>query len=624
MHTYLAESYDVIVVGAGHAGCEAALAAARMGLSTLVITLHMESIAMMPCNPAIGGTSKGHLVREVDALGGEMGLNTDATALQVRLLNLSKGPAVHSLRAQADKLAYQARMRKVMEETPNLRLHQGEAAELVVENGRIAGLITATGALHHAKAVILCSGVYLNARVIIGEWSRRSGPSGLWAAERFTESLIDHGIAMRRFKTGTPCRVDSRTVDFAAMERQDGDPDAPPFSFLSPRIAKPQWPCYLTWTNAETHDIIRANLHRSPMYSGDIQGTGTRYCPSIEDKIVRFADKARHQIFLEPEGSHTHELYVQGLSSSLPEDVQLAMVRTLPGLEKVHVTRTGYAIEYDCIDSMQLDWSLMVRHIPGLFMAGQINGTSGYEEAAAQGIVAGINAVQYVKGEPPMIIGRDEGYVGVLIDDLVTKGASEPYRMMTSRAEYRLLLRQDNADMRLTERSFKLGLASEARMRCMEAKRDGSTALAASFEKQMIRPDAAVNAMLAERHETPLSEAASVAALLRRPAVTLKDLTPFAPQGEVDPEILHEAEIMVKYAGYIARQQEEVERFRKLETMELPETLEYLHLDGLRLEARAKLDAQRPRNLGQAGRILGVSPADIAVLIAHLRRRKEP
>ena len=622
MQTYQAESYDVIVIGAGHAGCEAALACARMGMETLVLMLHMESIAMMPCNPAIGGTSKGHLVREVDALGGEMGLNTDATALQVRLLNLSKGPAVHSLRAQADKLAYQARMRRVMEETPHLSLHQGEAAELVTENGRAAGVITATGALHRARAVIVCSGVYLNARVIIGEWSRHSGPSGLWAAERFTQSLVDHGVAIRRFKTGTPCRVDGRTVDLSAMERQDGDPMAPPFSFLSPARQKPQWPCYLTWTNARTHEIIRQNLHRSPMYSGNIQGTGTRYCPSIEDKIVRFADKPRHQVFLEPEGSHTHELYVQGMSSSLPEEVQIAMLRTMPGMEKVHVTRTGYAIEYDCIDSTQLNWALMMRQIPGLFMAGQINGTSGYEEAAAQGIVAGINAVQYIRDQAPLIIGRDEGYVGVLIDDLVTKGASEPYRMMTSRAEYRLLLRQDNADIRLTERSWRLGLASDERMRRMEQKRDGAQALAAAFEKQMIAPGPEINGILRDCGEIPISEAGSVAALLRRPAVTLQALRPCIEAEQTDAEIWHEAEIMVKYAGYIARQQQEVERFRRLETMALPEDLDYLNMDGLRLEARMKLDAQRPDNLGQAGRILGVSPADIAVLIAYLRHRE--
>ena len=623
MRTYEAGTYDVAVVGAGHAGCEAALACARMGQTTLLLTLQMESIAMMACNPAVGGTSKGHLVREGDALGGEMGLNTDATALQIRLLNLSKGPAVHSLRAQADKLAYQLRMRGVLESTPGLSLRQGEVVRLLEEGGKVAGVVTATGGVYRARAVVLCSGVYLGSRVIIGQWSQAAGPSGLFGANALTRALLDKGVAMRRFKTGTPCRVDGRTVDLDAMERQDGDPSAPAFSFLTDRLDCPQWPCYLTWTNEATHALIRANLDRSPLYRGDIQGTGTRYCPSIEDKVVRFQDKPRHQVFLEPEGRHTREMYVQGMSSSLPEEVQAAMLRTLPGLERVQVTRTGYAIEYDCIDSMQLTPALMLRALPGFFLAGQVNGTSGYEEAAAQGILAGINAALYGQGEAPFHLGRDEAYAGVLVDDLITKGASEPYRMMTSRAEYRLLLRQDNADLRLTERSYRLGLASRTRYERMLQKREQAARLAEHYKATVLQPTPALQAALARVGETPAEGPVALAALLRRPAVALRDLEGLdtgAP--EATEEARRQAEILVKYEGYIARQEQEVARFHRLEDQELPKDLDYDNLEGLRLEARAKLSAQRPRSLGQASRILGVSPADIAVLIAHLKRKR--
>ena len=619
----LCETYDVVVVGAGHAGCEAALACARLGLNTICFTVSCESIAMMPCNPNIGGSSKGHLVREIDALGGEMGKNIDATFIQSKMLNKSKGPAVHSLRAQADKSDYSHRMRKIMENTDNLLVRQAEVSEIIVEDGIIKGVKTVSGASYFAKAVVLCTGVYLKAKCIFGDVSYETGPNGLLPANHLTQSLVDNGIEVRRFKTGTPARVDKRSIDFSKMTEQFGDERVVPFSFTTDpeTVQKDQVSCWLTYTNEETHKIIRDNLDRSPLYAGVIHGTGPRYCPSIEDKVVRFADKERHQVFIEPEGLYTNEMYLGGMSSSMPEDVQYAMYRTVPGLENVKIVRNAYAIEYDCIDALQLKSTLEFKKIKGLFAGGQFNGSSGYEEAACQGLIAGINAARKCLGKEPIIIDRSQGYVGVLIDDLVTKGTNEPYRMMTSRAEYRLLLRQDNADERLTKLGYEIGLISEERYQHFVEKEEQIKKEINRVLHTHVGNTEEVQKLLDEYESTRLVSGISLAELIRRPELSYDKLAPIdKDRPELSEEVREEVNINLKYEGYIKRQQKQVEQFHKLESKKIPSDINYEDVKSLRLEAIQKLSDIRPKSVGQAARISGVSPSDISVLTVYLEQ----
>ena len=621
MNRFIEGQFDAVVIGAGHAGCEAALALARTGFNTAMLTLNLDSIAFMACNPSIGGTAKGQIVREIDALGGEMGINADGALLQIRMLNRGKGAAVQSLRGQEDKNFYHTLMKKTLENTPNLKIIQGEAIEILTdETGKkVTGVLTSFGGELLAKSVIVATGVYLNGSVIAGEWRQNSGPNGFQAAANgLTENLIKLGFNVRRFKTGTPARVDARTIDFSVLDIQDGEKDVYPFSFMSERVPQEQTPCYLTYTNQKTHDIIRANLHRSPLYGGLIKGTGPRYCPSIEDKVVRFADKERHQLFLEPEGADTNEIYVQGMSTSLPHDVQKAMYRTVKGLENCEIMRYAYAIEYDCIDSLDLYPTLEYKRIEGLYTAGQINGTSGYEEAAAQGLIAGINASLKMRGEAPLILSRDDGYIGVLIDDLVTKGTNEPYRMMTSRAEYRIVLRQDNPDFRLTEKGRKAGLVSDERYK-VYLKRQAEYKTATEIMQQSIKPKDTEN-ILSRHGFEKASSALSRADLVRR-GIGIKEINEeFGGFDEISSDILETVEIDAKYEGYLQKGLDQIEKAKKLEEKLLPDDIDYLSIGGLRLEARQKLDKIRPHSLGQAGRISGVSPADIAVLMVYLKK----
>ena len=622
MDKILMGTYDVAVIGAGHAGCEAALAAARMGKKTILFSMNLESVAMMPCNPSIGGTGKGHLVREIDALGGEMGINIDKTFIQSRMLNTAKGPAVHSLRAQADKNRYHIEMKKTLENQENLHLIQEEITEIVVEDGKASGVVTRTNTRYEVRAVIIATGTFLRGKIFIGDSAFMSGPSGLAPSVDLAENLKELGLSLRRFKTGTPARALASTFDYSKMTEQKGDERIVPFSFMNELLEKDQISCWLTYTNAETHRVIRENFHRSALFGGQIEGTGPRYCPSIEDKIHRFADKERHQLFVEPEGLDTQEMYIQGMSSSLPEDVQWDFYHTIAGLENIVITRPAYAIEYDCIDPLELKLNLETRAVKGLFCAGQFNGSSGYEEAAAQGLMAGINAVLSIDGKEPFVLGRNEAYIGVLIDDLVTKGTNEPYRIMTSRAEYRLVLRQDNADWRLTEKGYRLGLVRPERYERFLRKKKELEAERQRLETTKVTP-AQVNGFLEALGSSPVAGGVSLAELLKRPEVTYENLS------EVDPErpvlsyhTVSQLEVMIKYSGYIDKQMKQIEKFRKLEEKRLPENLDYLNLEGLRIEARQKLDAIRPVSVGQASRISGVSPADINVLLIHLEKMR--
>ena len=629
MPSVVEESYDVCVVGAGHAGCEAALACARLGLETIVFTVSVDSIAMMPCNPNIGGSSKGHLVRELDALGGEMGINIDKTFIQSKMLNKSKGPAVHSLRAQADKANYSMEMRKTLQNTEHLTIRQAEVSEIISENDVIAGVKTFSGAVYHSRAVVLCTGVYLKARCLYGDVVNYTGPNGLMAANHLTDSLKEHGIEMFRFKTGTPARIDKRSIDFSKMQEQRGDEKIVPFSFTTnpDDVQIDQVSCWLTYTNEKTHEIIRENLDRSPMYSGKIKGTGPRYCPSIEDKVVRFAEKDRHQLFVEPEGLNTNEMYIGGMSSSMPEDVQYAMYRTVPGLENCRIVRNAYAIEYDCINPVQLKPSLEFKKIKGLFSGGQFNGSSGYEEAAAQGLVAGINAAMYLKGEEPLILDRSESYIGVLIDDLVTKETKEPYRMMTSRAEYRLLLRQDNADLRLSKYGYRVGLISKERYDWVEKKEQLIADEIKRLDSVHVGANSKVQELLEQYGSVPLNTGTSLSELIRRPELCYEMLAPIDPDRvELPAEVIEQINININYDGYIKRQIKQVEHFKKLEKKRIPEDFDYDDVGSLRLEARQKLKLYKPISIGQASRISGVSPADISVLLVYMEQmhyRKE-